>query len=67
MVIPEKDLPHVFDRFYKGESTASTGMGLGLFLASEIVRSHKGKITIHNSNNDVELKVLLPKYYDPKV
>ena len=39
-----QDLPHVFTRFYKGESAAGTGLGLSI--VKEIVDQHKGRITI---------------------
>ena len=41
--IPEDELPHVFDRFYRSRRTQSTrysGTGIGLSLVKEIVESH---------------------------
>lgn len=43
--IPKEDLPKVFKRYYLGR-TRERGMGLGLYLAKEIVIKHKGKINI---------------------
>jgi signal transduction histidine kinase len=45
--IPESDLPHIFDRFYKTRD--STGMGLGLPIARQLVEAHGGVITAFSS------------------
>lgn len=43
--IDAADLPHVFDRFYRGDRSRSTpGTGLGLAIAREIVQRHGGTI-----------------------
>jgi heavy metal sensor kinase len=48
--IPPEILPHLFDRFYRADSsrssTASGGSGLGLAIAHEIVKRHHGDIAI---------------------
>lgn len=45
--ISEKDLPHIFDRFYRGDpSRTHAGSGLGLSLAQAIARAHGGKIDV---------------------
>jgi signal transduction histidine kinase len=51
--IPANVLPHVFDPFRQGnEPTRSRdGLGLGLFIASEIARAHGGQLRV---TSDVE-------------
>jgi signal transduction histidine kinase len=41
--IPAEELPRIFDRFYKGD--ASRGSGLGLTIAKRLVQAHGGEIT----------------------
>ncbi len=47
--IPEKDLPYIFDRFYRGSLARSSnlpGSGLGLAIVREILDRHQGRITV---------------------
>jgi len=45
--ISADDLPHIFDRFYRGSVTNKIfGSGLGLAIAKAIVASHKGEIKV---------------------
>jgi len=47
--IPAEHLPHVFDRFYRAESSrGSDGAGLGLALVKSIVELHSGSATIQS-------------------
>ena len=46
--IPEDQLESVFDRYYKVENTSQdfSGLGLGLYLSSQIIYSHRGTIGV---------------------
>ncbi len=49
MGIPDDELPHIFDRFFRGARPSAdriSGYGLGLAMAKEIVELHGGKITV---------------------
>ena len=48
--ISPKDLPHIFDRFFRAERSrkrsSSSGFGLGLSIADWIVKKHNGRIEV---------------------
>jgi two-component system OmpR family sensor kinase len=46
--IDPTELPHIFERFFRGKRSAGDGAGLGLSLCSEIVRLHGGEIGAAN-------------------
>jgi signal transduction histidine kinase len=50
--IPPEDLPHLFDRFYRGDAArdrASGGSGLGLAIARALVEAHGGRIEVEST------------------
>jgi PAS domain S-box-containing protein len=60
--IPEEDVPHVTERFYRGKHGARVkGTGLGLSICSEIVRMHGGKMEITSKEGSgTRVTVTLP-------
>lgn len=44
----QEDIPHLFERFYKGKETSSKGIGIGLSLARSIFEMQNGNITARN-------------------
>jgi two-component system, OmpR family, sensor histidine kinase MprB len=48
--IEAKDLPHIFDRFYRSDQARSAqGSGLGLAIVQQIVQRHSGKVVARNN------------------
>ena len=62
--IPEKEYDNVFKPFYKidkGRAESKSSVGLGLSIASDIIRSHGGNIQLEKSSmNGLEVRVILP-------
>lgn len=65
--IAASDLPHIFERFYRGDKSHTSaggqqGYGLGLSLAKQIVGLHKGTITIASApKSETIVTISLPK------
>ena len=68
--IPEENLPHIFDRFYRvrnPQTNAIQGLGLGLSFVAWIVEAHGGRIDVaSNSGVGTCFTVLLPSGLDPE-
>ena len=47
--ISEKDLPHIFERFYKGENSDKNSFGIGLALSRMIITSQNGTVKAENN------------------
>ena len=62
--IPEKEYENVFKPFYKidkGRAESKSSVGLGLSIASDIIRSHGGNIKLERSTmNGLGVKIFLP-------
>jgi len=46
--IPADDLPHIFERFWRGEGRRQAGSGLGLAIAKHLVQAHGGEISVES-------------------
>ena len=62
--IPEQEYNNVFKPFYKidkGRAESKSSVGLGLSIASDIIRSHGGNIKLEKSSmNGLGVKIFLP-------
>ncbi|MDY6071524.1 MAG: HAMP domain-containing sensor histidine kinase [Bacilli bacterium] len=49
--IDSEDLPHIFDRFYKGKNTGRDSVGIGLALSKSIIEKDNGSISVKSTPN----------------
>lgn len=65
-VIPEEELPLIFDKFYRVEHSRSTGTGgtgLGLAIVKNITELHRGSISVSSDLSGTCFTVKLPLHY----
>ncbi len=63
-LIPNEDLPYIFDRFYKGDkarTNVDNSYGLGLFIAKQIVNKLKGDISVSSDSETTFIMKLRKK------
>lgn len=62
--IASEELPHVFERFWRGEksrSRATGGAGIGLAIVAELVRAHDGRIEVDSRHGEGStFRVIIP-------
>ena len=59
--LSEETLPKIFERFYRGKNSVSKdGLGLGLFIAGEIIEKHGGNIRASLDENRIKFSVDFP-------
>ena len=61
--ISAEDLPRVFDRFWRGQSAAHvSGSGIGLAVAAELARAHRGRLAAHSEpGHGAQFTLTLPR------
>ncbi len=66
--IPEEDLTHIFERFYRGRSVRESkihGTGLGLAIVKEIIEFHNGRIEVESKVGEGSVfRLYLPIWND---
>lgn len=55
----QEDMPHIFERFYRGQSQKGEGIGIGLSMSQGIIEGHHGHIEVMNHNGAL-FKIILP-------
>jgi signal transduction histidine kinase len=59
--IPESILNHLFEPFSRNRSDKNrAGLGLGLYISSEIVKAHGGKLQAFSADSEIEFQVTIP-------
>lgn len=61
--IPKEILPHVFERFYKGDASRTNsgrGSGLGLYIAKTVINQHGGDVYAKSADGVTEFRFTLP-------
>lgn len=58
--ISKEDLPHIFERFYKGKNAKEDSIGIGLALAKTIIEEDNGMITVDSSKKGTTFTI---KYF----
>jgi signal transduction histidine kinase len=62
--IPENELPHIYEQFWRSEKArtnmAGEGSGLGLYFVKYIIEAHDGSISAQN-NNGLQFQITLPQ------
>jgi two-component system, OmpR family, sensor histidine kinase KdpD len=62
--IPEQNLEHIFDKFYRIDNNISGGTGLGLSIAKGIVEVHKGTINaVNKKTGGLKFTIIIPREF----
>jgi signal transduction histidine kinase len=60
--IPPATVQHLFQPFFRGTTrSGQQGLGLGLYIASEIARAHGGTLTVASSSEETRFTFRMPQ------
>ena len=59
--IDSQDLPHIFERFYKGKKASNDSIGIGLALSKKIIEKDNGTINVESNENGTKFII---KYFN---
>jgi signal transduction histidine kinase len=66
--IPQKEIPYIFEKMYRASNSSKIsvkGTGLGLYITSQIIKAHGGKIKVLSKENaGTEFMVTLPRAHN---
>lgn len=58
--IPEKAMEHLFRPYTRGERPSQQGLGLGLYIASQIAGAHDGELSATSTNDQTTFTLVMP-------
>jgi two-component system sensor histidine kinase BaeS len=61
--LEEKDVPFIFERFFRGEKSRSRehgGAGIGLAIVKELIEAHNGRVGAEVAHNEIRVWFTLP-------
>jgi signal transduction histidine kinase len=56
--ISSSDLPHIFERFYRGQASEIEGSGLGLAIVQSVVQAHGGRVVVESQPDQGSLFII---------
>jgi signal transduction histidine kinase len=57
-----KDIPHLFERFYKGSNAAENSYGIGLALARTVIAAQNGTVQAMNTDHGARFVIKFYKH-----
>jgi signal transduction histidine kinase len=59
--IPQDKIAHLFEPYFRGQSGRRNGLGLGLYIVSEIAKAHGGKVDVASSADRTAFTFTMPR------